>query len=74
MIHSYIEFCSSYEFATENNYFKVGVLSEQSERQSRRIQDLEKMIAAKKDMLRHTEQVNFFKGFYKWPWRVKARN
>lgn len=36
---------------------QVGVLSEQTERQSRRIQDLEKMIAAKKDMLRHTEQV-----------------
>ena len=42
----------------------MGVLSEQSERQSRRIKDLEKMIAAKKDMLRHTEQViSFFEYF-----------
>jgi len=38
--------------------FQVGVLHEQTERQSHRIADLEKMLAAKKDMLRHTEQVN----------------
>jgi hypothetical protein len=36
---------------------QVSVLHEQTERQSRRVQDLEKMLAAKKDMLRHTEQV-----------------
>ena len=39
-------------------FFQVGVLHEQTERQCHRIADLEKMLAAKKDMLRHTEQVN----------------
>ena len=35
---------------------QVGVLHEQTERQSHRIQDLEKVLSAKKDLLRHTEQ------------------
>ncbi len=43
---------------------QVSVLHEQTERQSRRVQDLEKMLAAKKDMLRHTEQVTKTKN--KW--------
>jgi hypothetical protein len=55
-ITKYFLICISY-FKFLVVVVQVSVLHEQTERQSRRVQDLEKMLAAKKDMLRHTEQV-----------------